>query len=237
MNNKEIESHAIKFARKKRKEITKKLTDIQKYKSAEIPVSIFMAGSPGAGKTEFSKNIIDLLENKTEERVVRIDGDELRPFLPGYTGKNSSLFQGAISLIIEKIHDFVLSQKQSFVLDGTFSKYEKAVNNIERSLSKNREVFIFYVYQKPEVAWNFTQKREESEGRNIPKKFFIEQFFGARDVVNKIINKFTNNVTVYLVVKNFENHTIDIIKIHPGKAKIDDYIKERYTKNDLEKKL
>lgn len=52
------------------------------------PVSLFMAGSPGAGKTEISKRLIEKFSNKP----VRIDADEIRELIPGYTGANSYLF-------------------------------------------------------------------------------------------------------------------------------------------------
>src|SRR6202008_3379175 len=122
--------------------------------------------------------------------------DEVRSLLPGYTGDNSYVFQGAVSLIVEKMQDLVLAQKQSFVLDGTFSKYEKAVENIRRSLSKGRAVFIFYVYQNPQAAWRFTEKREKAEGRNIPKESFIEHFLGAKDTVERIKKTFGEKVSL-----------------------------------------
>lgn len=63
---------------------------------------------------------------------------------------------------------------------------KKAADNIRRSLEKNRQILIFYIYQKPEVAWKFTQARETAEGRNIPKSAFIDQFLGARETVARI---------------------------------------------------
>lgn len=234
MDSAVIQSTALAFAKENRKRIAKTRTDVNKYRPDDLPVSVFMAGSPGAGKTEFSKNVIALLEKDREHQVIRIDGDDVRGELPGYMGSNSYLFQGAISLIVEKIHDFVLSQKQSFVLDGTFSKYEKAVDNILRSLDKGRKVFIFYVYQHPATAWKFTEKREEAEGRNIPKESFVEQFFGARETVGRIRKEFGDEVTIFLVKKDFEKNTVeDVVEIKPCGPSIDECIKERYTKEEI----
>lgn len=230
-----IQSNALAFARENRKQIAKELTDLNKYRPDDVPVSVFMAGSPGAGKTEFSKNIISILEKNNEHQVIRIDGDDVRPLLPGYTGSNSYLFQGAISLIVEKIYDCVLSQKQSFVFDGTFSKYEKAADNIKRSLDKGRRVFIFYVYQNPETAWRFTQKREQAEGRNIPKASFIEQFFGAKETIGRLRSEFGEQVRIFLVKKDFETNTVEKqVEVKPDDPPIDEYVKNRYTKTNLE---
>lgn len=234
----DIRKLAEEFARANKKQIAKELTDTSKYIPDDRPVSVFMAGSPGAGKTEYSKNLIYLLEKNKEHKVIRIDGDDLRQYLPGYTGKNSYLFQGAISIIVDKIHDMALENKQTFILDGTLSKYEKAVNNIKRSLNKDRSVFIFYVYQKPEIAWKFTVAREAKEGRSIPKDVFIEQFLSAQKTIDRIRADFDDKVIIFLVKKNFENHFVeDIVEIEPGGYQVDYYLKPAYTESDLEKLL
>lgn len=238
MSDEEICAQAIEFAKRNKMRIAKELTDPAKYAPEIVPISAFMAGSPGAGKTEFSKSLIKILEEDSERRVVRIDGDEVRPLIPGYIGNNSHLFQGAISLIVEKMHDLVLHQNQSFVLDSTFAKYEKAMDNIRRSLEKPRPVFIFYIYQKPEVAWRFTQAREAAEGRNIPKTAFIEQFLGARETVRRIFDEFGDRITIFFVKKDFEKNLVEnILKITKGKTQIDRYINERYTRENIEKCL
>ena len=100
-----------------------------------------MAGSPGAGKTEASKALIADLQPEGSE-ILRIDPDDLREEFEDYTGANSYLFQRAVSILVEKLHDFALKQKQSFLLDGTLSNHEIAEKNIGRSLDKKRFVQI-----------------------------------------------------------------------------------------------
>ena len=57
------------------------------------------------------------------ESTIRIDADDYREEFrdQGYTGDNSWLFQPAVSVLVEKIHDFAIDQKQSFILDGTLT--------------------------------------------------------------------------------------------------------------------
>ena len=237
MNDEEIKKQAEQFARDNRQNVAKRLTDKSKYLPDIFPASIFMAGSPGAGKTEFSKRFIESFEKTKDRKIVRIDADDLRDQIPGYTGKNSYLFQTAVSLIVERIHDIVLDNKQTFLLDGTLSNYEKAVSNINRSLSKNREVIIFYLYQKPEVAWKFTKAREKEEGRNIPKEIFVEQFIKARENVEKLSEEFKNKISIYVVKKNFEINEVEGgIEIKPNN-KIDIRSEKIYTKDELSKLL
>ncbi|MEK9131411.1 MAG: zeta toxin family protein [Patescibacteria group bacterium] len=235
MNDELIRRQAVEFAKSNRRRLAKELTDTSKYVPDEIPISVFMAGSPGAGKTEYSKNFIEILEKDNQRKVIRIDSDELRRHIPGYRGNNSYLFQGAVSILVEKIQDMALENEQTFLFDGTLSKYDKAVANINRSLDKFRRVFILYVYQQPEVAWRFTVARESVEGRHIPKDAFIEQFIGARETVERIRKEFDSRVVIFLVKKNFETHEVEeVIEIKPNDYPVDYYLKVSYTKDDLE---
>lgn len=235
MTQKEAKEKAILFAKKHKTEIARKLTDIRAFPPSEMPVSIFMAGSPGAGKTEFSMNLLKIFE-KNRPKVIRIDGDALRGHFSDYTGNNSKLFQGGVSILVEKVHDLALKQRQNFILDGTFWRQDKAIENINRSLKKNRIVFIFYMYQSPKVAWNFTKKREILEGRNIPKYAFIDQFVGARKTVSHICSKYGDEVVIYLVQKNYERDTEKLMEIEPGQT-VDQHISTLYTKSALRKLL
>ena len=141
-----IKEDAEEFARLNKKKIAKEI--ISKYEPESNPISVFMAGSPDAGKTEASKWLIKKLTRK-DDSILRIDPDELRERFLDYNGKNSSLFQGATSILTEKIHDIAVESDLSFIFDTTFSKNEKAHKNIKRSLDHNREVQVIYVYQDP----------------------------------------------------------------------------------------
>ena len=230
---------AMAFARENKNRLGKLLTDKSKYPPDQKPVSVFMAGSPGAGKTEYSRSLIDISEENESHDVLRIDSDEIRKHIPGYIGTNSNLFQGAVSIIVDRMHDLALHNKQSFVFDGTFSNYERAKKNVVRSLEKRRLVVIFYVYQKPEVAWQFTLAREKEEGRNIPKSALIEQYFGALDTVMRLRKEYNNQeVMIYLVKKNFQNPAVhEVIATKQGGETIDHYLPKDYNKNYLEQIL
>lgn len=228
----EIKGKANSHAHSIKKTFAKKLTDKVLHPKEKKPVSVFMAGSPGAGKTEASKALIDQFDGA----VIRIDADEFRAEFKehGYTGDNSWLFQAAVSILVEKVHDLVISQGQSFILDGTFTNYDKAKKNIGRSLKRSRNVQILYVYQDPVLAWEFVQAREQVEGRNIPLNRFIEQYFKARDCVNELKQEFGASIIVDLLIQDRNN------KLSSYKAnvdKIDNYVAEKYTSAALETSL
>ncbi|MDX1464825.1 MAG: zeta toxin family protein [Halomonas sp.] len=240
VSDEEITAEALAFAKRNRQRIARERTDRERFAPEEHPVSIFMAGSPGAGKTEISKEYVAALDELREEgmdglgRILRIDPDDLRAELPGYTGSNSWLFQRAVSILVERIHDLMLKQRQSFILDGTLASLDVARKNIERSLNKDRDVQIFFVYQHPKLAWQFVCSREEVEGRNIPLDSFIRQFLDVQDVVRQIKQDFGDRVTLDMIVKNNDGANqlweADI-------DSIDAYLPERYTREQLESLL
>ncbi|MGY6564674.1 MAG: zeta toxin family protein [Halomonadaceae bacterium] len=236
-SDEEIIAQAVAYARSHRQRIAREKTDLERYPREERPISIFMAGSPGAGKTEISKEYVAAIDELREEgfdglgSILRIDPDDLRDELPGYTGRNSWLFQGAVSLLVERIHDLMLKQQQSFILDGTLASLDVARKNVSRSVRRDREVQIFFVYQQPVLAWQFVCGREKLEGRNIPRESFIRQFLDVQNVVTQIKQEFGERVVLDVIIKNNDGTNQ---QWETAVASIDDYLPERYTRKQLE---
>lgn len=169
-----IRDRAVIFAKKNRTKICRRLTDKAVYLPEEAPVSVFMSGSPGAGKTESSKELVASISDG-HMQVLRLDPDDLRIEFEDYDGSNSYLFQRAVVILVERSMDYIFKNGQSFLLDGTLSSYHVAEKNIQRSLDKDTDVLRIFVYQRPELAWEFVNAREKVEGRKI----LPEQFFGS----------------------------------------------------------
>jgi len=83
MTEDEIRNEGIIYAKRNKMRIARELTNPTKFHPEGEPISVFMAGSPGAGKTEFSKSLINIIEEARHCNVVRIDTDEVRAQLPG----------------------------------------------------------------------------------------------------------------------------------------------------------
>ena len=196
--------------------------NIEGFHSEVTPVSMFMAGSPGAGKTETSKLFLKDMGNP-----LRIDADELRDYFKncGYNGTNSHLFQKSASKLVHEIHNAALKKRISFLLDGTFADERIARQNIERSLKRGRSIFIIFVYQSPQQAWRFVQMREKVEGRRIRPHDFAKKFCDSQAVVNKLKADFKDKVTLSLVHKNIDGSTKFY---HKSIQRIDDHIPEKY---------
>jgi UDP-N-acetylglucosamine kinase len=225
-----IKEKAVSYIKEHKKDILEKFANDEICEPQDEPISIFMAGSPGAGKTEFSKN---LLKN-AGFKAVRIDADEIKEEIPQYNGKNSSEVQGASALGVQYLFDFVLNKNKNVVLDGTFADFNVSCENIERSVKRKRPTEIYYVYQDPLVAWHFTKAREALEGRFVPKTLFVNSLFQAKDNVNKIKSIFGNEVKVHLVIKDFEHK---LQKLYLNIDNIDNYLKISYNKKTLYDKL
>ena len=82
MTSDELAKKSLEWVKKNHKKITAQFAG--SFESTPgVAVSIFMAGSPGAGKTEFSIRLLEEIpENK--KYIVRIDPDEIRQSLPQY---------------------------------------------------------------------------------------------------------------------------------------------------------
>lgn len=228
-----IQEEAIAFAKANHKAIVQEVL-ADAVTGDEEPVSVFMAGAPGAGKTEASLGLLQELANDGIT-LFRLDPDELRAKFPAYTGANSSLFQRAVSKLVDKIHDQLLKHSVSFMMDGTLSSYEIAKSNVERSLSRGRLVRILFVYQKPELSWGFVQKREAVEGRNIPLEAFIKQYFASRCVVNALKTEFGDAIEVNVIVKNLDGSTPETAEVNV--TSIDACVPEGYTEEGLRQML
>jgi UDP-N-acetylglucosamine kinase len=217
--------------------------------------TICMAGSPGAGKTEFSKHYIPSTLDRNDVKLVRklkmlgvdiesvdallvrIDADEIRDFLPddlyhktdiasGVRG-NAHVVQQAVNYGLNVLRRYCLRNDVSFIHDGTFSNYDTMRNLIRASLDRGRDVQIFYIYLDPVTAWHFTKAREGIEGRNIRKEDFICQFFKSRENVDRAKADFGSDIRVHCVIKDAKNEPIFIEQNVPS---VDKYLQSKYDK-------
>lgn len=77
------------------------------------------------------------------------------------------------------------------------------------NLRKNKGLFEIYVYQK--TAWVFSKKREEVEGRFVPKERFINAFFQSRKNLMRVKKQFQEKVIINILVKDSQNTISDFL--------------------------
>jgi len=144
------------------------------------------------------------------------------------------MFQSSASLGMEYLIDKVYEDKQNALIDTTFGLKHKAILNVERAIRRNRHVIVSYLYQDPQISWRFVKDRTRKGSRYVPRDFFIDNFFLARENANEVKEIFKEKVVLVIFILD-ENHKVitSIFNID----NIDNYVKIRYTKSWLEKNL
>jgi UDP-N-acetylglucosamine kinase len=215
------------WARKKKKELAYIFCPLDNTPAATKPVTIFMAGTPGAGKTEFSKSLLSIFNTS----AVRIDADDIRDMMKeiGYNGANAEKYQYGVGLAVNNLYRKALKQHQSVLIDGTFA-YHGWRENIEMSLHDKRLVEIYYLYQEPTVAWDFVKKRELAEGRAVPLDVFVKDYTDCIDNVCKAKEVFGDKVVIYYAKNNYQKK-LEYVKINVGDIRT--YLPNVYTNDEL----
>lgn len=207
------------------------------YSGLKGAAAVFMAGSPGAGKTEIAKLI---MENFSPPPV-RIDADDFRNSFEGYNGTNSHIFQQAATDMVQKMLDRVLHSAKSgtpvpFILDGTFT-YARVRDNLKRAIDRGYAVEVYYVYQKPALAWEFTKAREKKDGRIVPLDVFIKTFIQARVNVLEMKRLFGDSINVTVIFK--DNDAAGASKVHAYLSidELEKVLPPEYNEDNLRKEL
>ncbi len=231
MDNNELKQseEAYRWIKKHEKTIIQEFINADQFVSDSQPITLFMAGTPGVGKTEVSRQLI----RRFQQKPVRIDADEIRAKCPGYKGANAHVFQKAATKGVHILYDYALKKHVNVILDGTFA-YANALENIKRSLDYNRKVEIFFVYQDPVQAWDFTKKREEIEHRRVDKATFINSYFKSKENVNSAKEKYGKDIELNLLIKDYEKN---LEKLELNIQKIESFLKKVYTREELEEIL
>lgn len=100
------------------------------------------------------------------------------------------------------------------------------------NLRKNKGLFEIYVYQK--TAWVFSKKREEVEGRFVPKERFINAFFQSRKNLMRVKKQFQEKVIINILVKDSQNTISDFLM---DSDNVELVLPISYTKERLEGEL
>lgn len=215
------------WVRKNKKTIINEIIADSGAQQDEKLSAIFMAGLPGAGKTEFTKALPEVLGSK----FVRLDMDEIATRIPGYEPQNADQYREAATSILNEAFSEVLRRKLDFIMDGTFSS-RYASSNIERVHKHGYEIRIVYIKQDPKIAWRFTLAREKVEHRAIKIDGFINAYFSTIENIQRIIEQNRDIIILDFVTKNSRNKIEEIdqnISIDEFRRKINN----NFTKESL----
>ena len=162
-------------------------------------LAYFMAGVPGAGKTEFAKG----LQGSQLGDFVVIEHDKLVEHIDGYRPENYYHFRTAGSTLVTKLFDECLRNGYSFIFDGTLS-HDNGYRNIKKTLDAGFSVIVLYVHQDIESAWKLTQDRELVKKRAIEQGGFINTCQKITGALQNIFTSFRDNprFAFWIVKKN-----------------------------------
>lgn len=213
-----------KWAKQNKADLVKKLIgSVKPVSMKDKPLAIFLAGIPGAGKTELIERLI---EKNTP--VVRIDLDEVVKLFPDYLPERYYEYRSAASLVVDETVIYCRQHRINFILDGTFG-HPKAVANIESAL-KRHEVVILYIWKKPTLAWKHTQDRQVVTRRGIDKIGFIHSCKHVPENVREVQRKFGTRISIVAFRKDLEKDRFEIIE---DRKQIDELLSKSYNESDI----
>lgn len=219
------------WAKDHKKAFAKKLIRDSGVAKTDQPAAIFMAGLPGAGKTEFTKSWII----NSRLKVIRLDMDEIASQIDTYSPRKADKFRKAASVLLSYTYDRVVNGKYDFVMDGTFGG-NVAIQNIERAIKHGYRVKVIYIYQSPKLAWEYTLAREKVEHRAIKLEGFLDSYYRILNNLRKLGNLASELVSIDLVVKDAQNKngkTVSNISIKD----IDNYVNIEYNRDNLRRSI
>jgi predicted ABC-type ATPase len=200
-------------------------------------LAYFMAGIPGAGKTEFAKG----LQGSPEGNFVVIEHDKLVEFIDTYSPENYYTYRKAGSRLVTPLFKFCLENGISFIFDGTLS-HDNGYKNVKKALDHGFSVIVLYIHQDVVSAWNLTKDRETVKKRGIEKTGFIDTCKKINTNLKKIFTSFANNANFafWIVQKHgepgLENATTTLYDYMSSTTKqdVESILNEEYNISELE---
>jgi predicted ABC-type ATPase len=222
---------AINWAKDNWKEVLDSLIKEYKPVSSNNPAASFMAGAPGAGKTEYSTRLVSAFSSKP----LIIDVDKIKTFIPEYDGTNTDDVKDGAMKILEKILDYSIKNGLPLLLDGTFSGGQSILNLKRVHRSKYDYVAqVYFVYQEPLRAWEFTKARTIDEGRSIPKEYFIRAYTKSIENIKEIEldPEVGSKTTTILIIKDYLEKSKEYT-VADSISNLDKYVNKIYNENEL----
>ncbi len=173
----------------------------KRHKTSKTKTAFFMAGIPGAGKTEFTQNTM----REASPKLIPIEHDQLVEYIKGYKPEAYYNYRKAGSTLVTRIFNDCLKNGYPFVFDGTLS-HENGIRNVNKCINEGYRVVIVYIVQEAGAAWELTQARELVKKRAIERKGFIETCNRINANLYKIFKAHKDNPKFSFWIINKQGH-------------------------------
>lgn len=200
-------------------------------------LAIFMAGIPGAGKTEF----VHGLQGSPLGDYTIIEHDQLVEHIDTYAPERYYEYRKAGSTLVTVLFEHCLKNGYSFIFDGTLS-HDNGFKNVQETLKRGYSVIIIYIHRDAKSAWQLTKDRELVKKRSIEKQGFIETCQKITVNLKKIFTSFADNKSFafWIVQKHgepgLENATTVLYEGPDGEARseVESVLNAGYDIDELE---
>jgi predicted kinase len=201
----EIEIEAMQYFNEHKKRFLESYT--KGITVSEEKTVIFTSGMSGVGKTEFAIYLKEEIEN-----ILHIDTDEIRKFFApvGYDGQNSDRFQKVSSRGFSELFNYAMKQHYSMILDSNLASLGQAKQNIERLLKRGYNIQIVYLYNYPDVCFEYATAREVVTHRRVPKDVFIRSNENSYKTILEIKTLFKEQITLNFIDKRDDSYYQEI---------------------------
>ena len=207
----EVIKESILYLNKNKKEFF--VTYTKNIEPSNDKMAIFTAGMSGVGKTELATFL-----KEENPKLLHIDTDEIREFFRpiGYDGQNSNLYQKVASRGFSELFSHSLKKGYSLIMDSNFANIEVAILNIKRLLKKSYKIEILYLYDYPELCYEYATRREVVTHRKVPKDVFARSNINSYKTVLEIKELFNEQINLrFFDNRNgnvYNNIEIDLLK-------------------------
>ncbi|MCS7317086.1 MAG: zeta toxin family protein [Candidatus Dojkabacteria bacterium] len=135
--------------------------------------AIFMAGTPGSGKTYISKKLF----SNTGLKSINID--DLVELRIRKTGKQPDYATEVEKELYPKLRSrfsYYIENGMGLLIDVTGGNFTSVKNKIDKLKNAGYEIAMIYVESPKEEAWKRVLKRKEKTGRFVEKEFFDKTY-------------------------------------------------------------
>jgi predicted ABC-type ATPase len=140
----------------------------------QVPLALFSAGPPGAGKTTWLRQHAPGL---LERFSLLIDADALRTQLPDYQGWNASATQSETSDLINAVlHGIGQPCPVDLLYDGTMSRPGRYLQLIPRLRQLGYQIHIVAITVPEAVSRRRALERYRATGRYVPEAVISEAY-------------------------------------------------------------